>query len=73
MGLELREVADAVLGTCNPLDEYAEAIGMDVEELQEILESEYGLKMCSDCAWWCELFEFIDDNGEEHDECEDCR
>lgn len=67
-----REVGEALLGTCNSLDDNIELVfgeGVTATDLDTtLLEEIDDITMeCQVCGWWCETG-FVNDEGV----CEDC-
>lgn len=67
--INITEIAEALNGSCETLDQVLEDYGFDIDDLaQEQFEKIDVITLqCETCGWWCDAHE-VEDSV-----CEDCR
>ncbi len=63
---KVRALADRLLGTTDPLPDWA------LDDQDVCLELDLLIWLCTGCGWWCEVSEMEADEYED-EYCEDCR
>jgi len=70
---QVDQIINYTMGTCNPLSEACESIGVDEDDLtkEQLEHIDCMMFCCEDCGWWC-------DSGEQNESpngdnvCDDC-
>lgn len=66
------EIIDIVTGYVLGLEKVLAETGMEVEDLEELLLNN-NVEKCSNCDWFTDSYNLLDDDGEIDGCCDNCR